>query len=134
MRIAQKNKTFKIITVLWILGLDTKGSLVQKHVQTRSEKMSAGENAHTQVNLEVFVVVVIAYKYSMLEGQVQITLCTLAAVSFARRIQEEAEEMTMKRFSEPASLSWRFALRSIKCYDTQNGPLHKLHIHTGSTE
>lgn len=48
---------------------------------------------HTQGNPEVFAVVVMADQYSILEGQVQMALRTLAAVSFAGREQEEEEEM-----------------------------------------
>lgn len=50
--------------------------------------------AREVLNLEVFAVVVIASKYSTLEGQVQMALCTLTAVIFARtthRINQDAE-------------------------------------------
>lgn len=93
MRIAQnseKNKTNKIM-LLWILGLDTKGSLVLKRVQadllTARKTTRATENAHTRKPGGVYG----GCEYSILEGQ--IALRTLAAVSFARRKQEEEEEM-----------------------------------------
>lgn len=60
---------------------------------------------HTQGNLEGFTVVVIVDEYSILEGQ--IALCTLAAVSFARRKQEEEEMIEMFLLTSQSILELR---------------------------